>query len=106
MLLAFGAPVLLLYFAFIASLAALDAPAHSIYFKAASVILSALFYFAQFLAAWYLTRTFFPSSSSKLTAILKYMGMFVGCLFCSLCGAIACQAFGYALYLRVMRRGM
>jgi hypothetical protein len=69
-------------------------------------VFATLFYFTQFLAAWYLKVAFFPAPSSKPIAILQYLGMFLGGLFCSLCGAVACEAFGYDLFLRVMRRGV
>lgn len=74
--------------------------------RVTAIVFAVLFYLAQLVAAWYLTRTFLRGSSSNMTMLLKYLGMFMGSMFCSLCGAVACEAFGYALLIHVMRRGL
>lgn len=89
-----------------ASLAADETGGPSSTLRAVARVFAVLFYLAQFLAAWYLTRLFFPASGSKLASFLKFSGILVGALICSVCGAVACEAFGYALFLRVVRRHM
>jgi hypothetical protein len=109
LLLALGIPILLLYCSLTATFIAGETPVgrqHSTLLAILSRGFATLFYFVQFLAVWYLKRTFFPAPSSKPIRALQFTGLLIGALLCSVCGAIACEAFGYDLFLRVMRRGM
>jgi hypothetical protein len=104
LLFSLGIPILLLYFSLTASIAQKETSTHIRILIWTADIFGILFYISQFLAAGYLQRVFFPAPRSKIVAILIYVCVFLGAFFCSVCGAVACEAFGYNLFLRVMRR--
>jgi hypothetical protein len=88
-----AAPVLLLYLRLVLAIAG---SARSLQ---ASYIVLLLFLAAQVIAARYLQRLFRPTRSRMIDA-LQYLAVLTVCLFFSVCGAIACEAFGYAVFLR------
>jgi hypothetical protein len=107
LLLSFGVPILLLYFSLTASVVARESQVgrqNPLLFDIVSRAFATLFYGSQFCAAWYLTRIFFPSRATKTVAAFRYIAVLLGTLFCSMCGAVACEAFGYDLFLRVTQR--
>lgn len=63
----------------------------------------AAFFLVQFLAARYVQR-FLRPARTRLGAAVQYVGVFILCTLCSVCGAIAFEAFGYNLFVRVVEK--
>ena len=67
-----------------------------------STILLVLFFAVQLACAWYLQRFFYPTPVRPLQRALTYVAFLLVLAFLSVTGAVAFEAFGYALFVRVL----
>jgi hypothetical protein len=96
LLLALTVPSLLLYLRLVLAIAASPRAMQ------ASYVVLLVFLAAQAVAARRIQYLFRPTRTRMMDA-LQFLAVFTVCLFFSVCGAIACEAFGYAVFLRFAR---
>jgi hypothetical protein len=102
LLLALSLPALILYGRVVIAEAASAASrngAPSRWLARGSYAVLAIFWITQIISARYVQHLLRPART-KLRDALQYLGVFVMCLFFSFSGAIACEAFGYAVLWR------
>jgi uncharacterized membrane protein len=105
LLLALGIPSLILFFSLTAVFAASETQVTPHQFRGlilASRIFSAIFFVVQLLCARYVQKLL-KVQTSKIKGVLQYLAVLVLCLFISVTASIACQSFGYRVYLAAQR---
>ena len=106
LLLALGLPALILYFgnvlAFAASETRVSQAEYSMLIRA-SRTLAVLFFVAELGCARYVQRLL-ARPSSRFRSALQYLGALLLCVFISAGAAIACESFGYTLYMHARRK--
>ena len=105
LMLAMCVPAALLYIRLVLGLAASEmpvTPAQANALNRWAVVALTLFFVAQFVAARYVQRML-PRPSGRVRDALQYVGVLLMCLLFSLTGAIVLEAFGWNLFLRVVR---
>ena len=107
LLLALGVPAFILYlrivFLFAADTAGLS-HAPGVWLVRASYLVLFIFVIVQAFCARYVQKLLRPAKT-RLRDALQYLAIFAMCVFFSITGAIACEAFGYNLFLRVAQSG-
>ena len=106
LLLAFGVPAFLLFLRIVLAIAASDwrvTAGQVAWLNRASYAILAVFFVLELFCARYVQRLLRPARTPLVNA-LQYLGMLALCLFFSICGAVACEAFGYAFFIRVAQR--
>jgi hypothetical protein len=106
LLIALGAPALILSFSMTLAFAASETPVtHNQYatLLLASRITSWIFFVVELFCARYV-QGLLRIQVSKLRSALQYVGALLFCIFISVVSAIACQSFGYRFYLAAHRR--
>ncbi len=104
LLIALALPPLLLYLRLVFVIAAQRpgvTPISRSWLLRLSLLLLVTFFGAQVGCAWYLQRLFYPATG-KLRRVLGFVGVLLLSAFLSITGAVAFEAFGYALFVRVM----
>lgn len=106
LLLAMGVPAVILYLRIVFAIAGARTATGSqarLWLEGGSYAVLAVFLVVQALCARYVQRLLRPASN-RLRDALQYAGVFAMCVFFSVSGAIACEAFGYAVFLRAAPR--
>ena len=107
LLLALGLPAFILYLRIVFLFAADTAGSNhgpGVWLVRASYLVLLIFVIVQAFCARYVQRLLQPAKTRLLDA-LQYLAIFAMCVFFSITGAIACEAFGYNLFLRVAQSG-
>jgi hypothetical protein len=106
LLLAFGVPAFVLFLRIVLAIAASSSRVTTgqvAWLNRASYAILPVFFVLELFCARYVQRLLRPARTPVVSA-LQYVGVLALCLFFSVCGAIGCEAFGYALFLRVAQR--
>ena len=107
LLLALGLPAFILYLRIVFLFAADTAGSThgpGIWLVRASYLVLIIFVIVQAFCARYIQKLLTPVNTRLLDA-LQYLAIFAVCVFFSITGAIACEAFGYNVFLRVAQSG-
>ena len=105
LLLALSLPALLLYLKLVFGIAGNFAQTSAVqqyWLIRVSNIMLAVFVAVQLVCAFYL-QGLFPASGSRTVKLVRYISVLFVSLLISITGAMACEAFGYALLLRARR---
>ena len=107
LLLALGLPAFILYlrivFLFAADTVGLS-HGSGVWLVRASYLVLFIFLIVQAFCARYVQKLLRPAGT-RLVDALKYLAILAMCVFFSITGAIACEAFGYNVFLRVAQSG-
>ncbi|MBV9269249.1 MAG: hypothetical protein JO061_23975 [Acidobacteriaceae bacterium] len=103
LLLALGVPILVLYLSITCAVAAARAGQGIVGgLTAAAHVLAFAFYGVQVYCAFLVQRALFARPSTMMLTALQYALVLLVCVVISITGAIACEAFGYNVFLRAM----
>ena len=100
---ALGIPALLLYLRIVLAIAANRAGGDEearVWLMRASYLSLGVFVVVQLVCARYVQRLVRPVKT-RVARTLQYAGVLALCVFLSISGAIACESFGYAVFLRL-----
>jgi hypothetical protein len=104
LLLAFASPAIVLYARIVLAIAASRAGVTRREYAGlidASYAALVIFFLLELFAARYVQRLLRPART-RLGGAVQYVGTFITCVLCSVSGAIALEAFGYNLFVRVL----
>ena len=106
LLLALGGPAFVLFLRIVLAIAAgrsAITASELAWLNRASLVILAAFFVLELFCARYVQGLLRPARTRFIDAV-QFIGVLVLCLFFSVCGAVACEAFGYAVFLRVGQR--
>jgi hypothetical protein len=103
LLLALGGPAFILFLRIVLAIAMGRSAATAsdvAWLNRGSYAILAAFFVVELFCARYVQGLLRPART-QLSKAVQYAGVLLLCLFISVCGAVACEAFGYAVFLRV-----
>jgi hypothetical protein len=103
LLLALGVPAFVLFLRIVLAIAlsrSAVTASQVAWLNRASYAILAAFFVLELFCARYVQRLLRPART-RLVEAVQYVAVLLLCLFISICGAVACEAFGYAVFLRV-----